>query len=310
MTNKLSVIMPAYNEAPNLVVTVPATLKAIADITPDHELIVVDDGSTDDSPEALRALAAEHPELKVVRHRRNLGKSRALTSGFEASSGSIVVLIDADGQDDPASIEHLIARIDAGADLVTGRRAIRHDRFVKRRTSQLYNWVTAKVTGVSGRDFNSGLKAMRREVLDSLNLYGELHRYIPVLASWAGFTVAEVDVEHHARLHGESKFGVARFWRGLFDLVTVKFLTTYTARPFHLFGGIGLLLGTFGFGLLSWMAVSKILLGHVISDRPALLIGVLFVVVAVQLMSVGLIGELIVYHRERGRSSDVTTHEW
>ena len=310
MSRKLSVIMPAFNEAPNLVVTVPATLKAIAGITCEHELIVVDDGSTDGSRDTLAVLAADHPELIVVRHRRNLGKSRALTSGFEAASGSIVVLMDADGQDDPGSIEDLVAALDAGADLVTGRRAIRHDRFVKRRTSQLYNWVTAKVTGVNGRDFNSGLKAMRREVVDSLNLYGELHRYLPVLAAWSGFVVTEIDVEHHPRLHGESKFGVARFWRGLFDLVTVKFLTTYTARPFHLFGGVGLLLGTVGFALLSWMGVSKIL-GHGISDRPALLIGVLFVVVAVQLMSVGLIGELIVYQRERRRdSTDVSTREW
>jgi glycosyltransferase involved in cell wall biosynthesis len=310
VATQVSVIMPAFNEAPNLVVTVPATLKAIADVSPDHEVIVVDDGSTDDTQGTLRALAADHPRLRVVRHRRNLGKSRALVTGFDASSGCIVVLIDADGQDDPAAIGKLIARLDAGADLVTGRRAVRHDRFVKRRTSQLYNSVTAKVTGVSGRDFNSGLKAMKREVVDSLNLYGELHRYIPVLASWSGFVVAEVDVEHHPRLHGESKFGVARFWRGLFDLVTVKFLTTYTGRPFHLFGGLGLVLGAVGFGLLCWMAVLKII-GDPISNRPALLIGVLFVVVAVQLMSVGLIGELIVYHQERRRrGADVSMREW
>jgi glycosyltransferase involved in cell wall biosynthesis len=306
VTKKLSVIMPAYNEAPNLSITVPETLKALDEITADHELIVVDDGSTDESSHTLQTLRDDHPNLRVVRHRRNLGKSRALTSGFEVSCGSIVILMDADGQDDPAEIGRLVATLDTGADLVTGRRAQRHDRFIKRRTSQVYNWMTARVTRVDGRDFNSGLKAMRREVVDSLNLYGELHRYIPILASWEGFDVTEVDVEHHPRMHGKSKFGVARFWRGMFDLVTVKFLTTYTARPFHLFGGLGFLVGLVGIALLVWMAILKVL-GHGISDRPALLIGILFVVVAVQLMSIGLIGELIVYHREKRQRQAVTT---
>jgi dolichol-phosphate mannosyltransferase len=307
VNNKISVVMPAYNEAPNLDVTVPATLEALDDMGADYELIVVDDGSTDDTRATLQHLRADYSRLRVVRHRRNLGKSQALTSGFAAAGGSVVVLMDADGQDDPTAIEKLVAALDDGADLVTGRRAVRHDRIIKRRTSQVYNWVTAKVTGVDGKDFNSGLKVMRSEVVGSLNLYGELHRYIPVLASWAGFSVTEVDVAHHPRLHGESKFGVARFWRGFFDLVTVKFLTTYTARPFHLFGGIGGLLGLVGFGLLAWMSVLKIT-GHGISNRPALLIGVLFVVVAVQLMSIGLIGELIVYHRER-RKTDAAVIE-
>ena len=158
--------------------------------------------------------------------------------------------MDADGQDDPDELPRLLAALDGGLDLVTGRRAVRNDRFIKRNTSKLYNGVTAKVTGVPGKDFNSGLKAMRRELADSLEMYGELHRYIPVLAVWNGFRVGEVDVEHHERLHGTSKFGRARFWRGFLDLVTVKFLTTYTARPFHLFGGIGFVIGFIGIGLL------------------------------------------------------------
>jgi hypothetical protein len=201
----------------------------------------------------------------------------------------------------PRLLHHLEAE---NLDCVTGRRAVRNDRFIKRTTSKLYNGVTAKVTGVPGKDFNSGLKAMTRELADTLEMYGELHRYIPVLAVWNGFRVGELDVEHHERRHGTSKFGRARFWRGFLDLVTVKFLTTYTARPFHLFGGIGFVIGLVGSLLLAWMGVSKIL-GHDIGTRPALQLGVLLVVVAVQMLSLGLLGELMVNLRRR-RNLDAT----
>jgi dolichol-phosphate mannosyltransferase len=175
---------------------------------------------------------------------------------------------------------------------------VRNDRFVKRTTSKLYNGATAKVTGVPGRDFNSGLKVMRTELAQTVELYGELHRYIPVLAVWNGFRVGELDVEHHERRHGRSKFGRARFWRGFLDLVTVKFLTTYTARPFHLFGGLGFIIGLIGAGLLAWMAIERAL-GETIGTRPALQAGVLLVVVAVQMVSLGLISELMVNLRRR-----------
>ena len=180
---------------------------------------------------------------------------------------------------------------------------MRNDRLVKRHTSRLYNRVTAKVTGIEGEDFNCGLKAMKREVMNPLVLYGELHRYIPVLAQWNGFKVGEIDVEHAARLHGSSKFGRARFWRGFLDLLTVKFITTYTGRPFHLFGGLGIAFGAIGVLLLLWMFVEK-LMGHGIGERPALIIGVLFTVVAVQLMTLGLLAELIVHFR-RDREPDL-----
>ncbi len=197
--------------------------------------------------------------------------------------------------------------VDGGVDLVTGRRAVRRDRVVKRSTSRLYNAVTAAVTGVPGRDFNSGLKAMTRAVANSLELYGELHRYVPVLATWAGFKVAEVDVAHHQRAHGTTKFGRARFWRGFLDLLTVKFLTTYTLRPSHLFGGMGLLIGALGSALLGWMTVVK-LGGERVGDRPALLAGILLVVVGGQLLSLGLLAELVVHHL-RPRDSEVLVEE-
>jgi glycosyltransferase involved in cell wall biosynthesis len=296
MPPDLTILIPAYNEADNLRVVLPDIAGVVRGLGKTFELLVVDDGSDDGTDEVLDSLAGELPELVPLHLRRNGGKSLALQHGFGRAHGDVVVLMDADGQDDPKEIPRLLEALDTGLDQVTGRRALRNDRYVKRTTSLVYNWTTAKVTGVPGRDFNSGLKAMRRDVVGSLELYGELHRYIPVLANWNGYRVGEVDVEHHARLHGTTKFGRSRFWRGFLDLITVKFLTTYNARPFHLFGGLGALLGVAGAMLLTWMAVLKVS-GESIGNRPALLIGVLFVVVSVQLMSFGLLAELLVHYR-------------
>lgn len=299
MPPHLTVLLPAYDEAENLAELVPEITGVLEAAGVDHEVVVVDDGSTDGTRGVMAGLRG--PTVRSIRLRRNSGKSAALAIGIEQARGEVIVLMDADGQDDPAEIPRLVAHLDTeGLDLVTGRRSVRNDRFVKRTTSRLYNGATARVTGVPGRDFNSGLKALRREVAESVELYGELHRYIPVLAVWNGFRVAEVDVAHHERRHGSSKFGRARFWRGFLDLVTVKFLTTYTARPFHLFGGVGVLMGLAGAALLAWMGVER-LAGRTIGTRPALLAGVLLVVVAVQMVSLGLLGELMVNLRRRRR---------
>ncbi|HEV7759519.1 MAG TPA: glycosyltransferase family 2 protein [Acidimicrobiales bacterium] len=311
----MSVVLPAYNERPNLAELVPETVNVLQEAGVTYEVIVVDDGSTDGTDELMHGLRGA--EVVYLRMRRNAGKSAALSAGLARAKGEYVVLMDADGQDDPHEIPVLLAAIDgddgdaerssghAGkVDLVTGRRAVRNDRFVKRTTSKLYNRATSVVTGVPGSDFNSGLKVMRRELATGLELYGELHRYIPVLAQWRGFKVAEVDVEHHTRRHGESKFGKARFWRGFLDLITVKFLTTYTGRPFHLFGGLGVVMGAIGSGLLSWMLVLRVM-GQQVGDRPALLTGILLVVVAVQMISLGLLAELSVHLRRR-RNLDAT----
>jgi glycosyltransferase involved in cell wall biosynthesis len=294
----VSILLPAYNEAENLLEVIPHLRTVLDGVGRPYEILVVDDGSADGTRGAMDALRDDR--VRYIRLRRNAGKSAALSLGLAHVRGTQhVVLMDADGQDDPEEIPQLLAHLeDQHLDLVTGRRAVRHDRFVKRTTSKLYNGATARVTGVEGRDFNSGFKVMRREVADSLEMYGELHRYIPVLAVWNGFRVGEADVQHHERLHGRSKFGRARFWRGFLDLITVKFLTTYTARPFHLFGGIGAWLGAAGGALLVWMAISK-LMGNPIGNRPALTIGVLLVMVAVQMISLGLLGELMVNLRRR-----------
>ena len=297
MSVQVSVVMPAYNEAENLPEVVPEVLDSLRSLACAHEVVVVDDGSTDGTHEVMTTLAATHPEVRYVRLRRNQGKSAALAAGFDVATGDTVVLMDADGQDDPAGIGSLLDALDAGLDQVTGSRtAGRNDRFVKRHTSRIYNRTTAWISGVDGKDFNSGFKAMRREVVDSLVLRGELHRYIPVLAHWAGFRVGEVETTHRPRLHGTTKFGINRFWRGMFDLLTVKFLTTYTARPFHLFGGSGIVLGLVGSVLLAWMGIEK-LAGNSVGTRPALLTGVLLTLAGLQLLSVGLVAELVLHYR-------------
>lgn len=314
---QISVVIPAFDEAeslPGLLQQLVPTLDGLADT---HEVIVVDDGSRDGTAAAVEGLHL--PGVRVERLRVNRGKSAALRTGLGLAKGDVIVLMDADGQDDPAELPRMLAALDVGAgaspldpsdaqptpshdagfDLVTGRRATRNDRAAKRLPSRLYNWATARVTGVPGRDFNSGFKAMRADVARDLDLYGELHRYIPVLAAWQGYRTGEIDVTHRPRAEGSSKFGAERFWRGLLDLVTVKFLTTYTARPFHLFGGIAALSGAMGGLLLAWMLVLRIT-GERVGDRPALLAGVLLVVVAVQLASLGLIAELLVHLRRTG----------
>ena len=294
---QISVVIPAYDEAeslPNLLSRLVSVLESVADTS---EVIVVDDGSRDGTAAAVEALHL--PGVRVERLRVNRGKSNALRVGLGLVKGDVVALMDADGQDEPAELPRMLAQLDAGFDLVTGRRAQRNDRRTKTVPSRLYNWTTARVTGVEGRDFNSGFKVMRGDVVRDLDLYGELHRYIPVLAAWQGYRTTEIDVTHHPRAEGRSKFGPERFWRGLLDLVTVKFLTTYNARPFHLFGGIAALTGLVGTALLAWMLVLRIA-GDRVGDRPALLAGVLLVVVAVQLASLGLIAELLVHLRRTG----------
>lgn len=301
MGTRLSVVLPAYNEASNLEPVIGELLEVLDAAAPRSEVLVVDDGSEDDTNEVLARLERADPRVRGVRLRRNCGKSTALAVGLASAEGDIIITMDADGQFDPRSIPDLIGAIGSGADLVTGRRTRRLEPRVKTVTSALYNRATSSLTGVRASDFNSGFKAMRREVAESIRLYGELHRYIPVLAHWAGFRVAEVPIVDRARLSGRTKFGRSRFWRGALDLITVKFLTTFTTRPLHLFGGVGLVLGILGSGLLGWMAYEK-LIGNPVGQRPALIAGVLLTIVAVQFLCVGLLAELVV---ASGRPRDV-----
>lgn len=298
----ISVVIPAYNEADNLAALLPKVMENLESTGRPWSVLVVDDGSTDDTAGVVSALAAAHPGISVLQHRRNLGKAAALNHGFGQvldTGAEVVVMMDADGQDDPAELGGLLAALD-DADLVTGARLLRRDRFVKRTTSKLYNWTTGKLSGAPGRDFNSGFKVMKADVArDTVPLmYGEMHRYLTVIAHQAGHRVTEVPVTHHPRMSGVSKYGPARFWRGFSDLLTVRFLMSYENRPSHLFGGVGALTFLAGVLVLGYLTVVK-LTGEPIGQRPLLLAGVLLTLVGLQFALFGLLAELIVNARNR-----------
>lgn len=304
------IVIPAYNEAENLGQVIPEIIQYISKVDSKFRIIIIDDGSTDDTAKTITALAKKHPQIVGESMPRNLGKAAALKRGFalaEDLGGQIVIMMDADGQDDPAELETLISKLDEGFDLVTGARYTRNDRFIKRTTSRLYNRTTSMISGVKGKDFNSGFKVMRLTVAQAVGsmMYGEMHRYLTVIASWFGYRITEVHVTHRKRLLGKSKYGIARFWRGFIDLVTIRFLLAYESRPSHLIGAFGVLSLLGGIGILGYVSVLRVFFDETIGNRPILTIGVLLAVVGIQLLVFGLLAELQVFMRHR--SSDVKT---
>lgn len=291
----VSVVVPLYNEASTVGVLYHQVAEALPDIR--WEIVYVDDGSTDESYAELAQLHAAHSNVRVVRLRRNFGKAAALSAGFGEARGDIVVTIDADLQDDPAEIPNLLAKLEEGYDLVSGWKCTRRDPLARRVLSRIYNGVTAVVTGVHLHDMNCGLKAYRAEVLNNVRLYGDMHRFIPVLAHHLGFKTTEIAVNHRERAVGRSRYGLERYARGFFDLLTVAYLGRYRHRPLHFFGGIGMLLGAAGSVILLYLTAIKIG-GASIGGRPLLMLGIVLVVVGVQFFSLGLVGELLTSHHE------------
>ena len=293
----ISVVVPAHDEERSVALLYDELRSAIEPLHEPWEVIFVDDGSTDGTFSALTRLHNSEQNVRVVRLRRNFGKATALVAGFDQARGETVVTIDGDLQDDPAEIPRLLAKLDEGFDLVTGWKTHRRDPISRRVLSRLFNRVTSAFSGVRLHDMNCGLKAYRKEVVHGLRLYGELHRFIPVLAHYRGFRIAELPVNHRPREHGRSRYGVERYLRGFLDLLTVSFIGRYGHRPLHLFGGLGLLLGAIGSAILIYLTVVKAL-GHAIGQRPLLLLGVLLVVIGMQFFSLGLISEMITSHHE------------
>jgi dolichol-phosphate mannosyltransferase len=293
----ISVVVPVHNEERSIGLLHEELQAALDPLGEEWEAVYVDDGSTDESFSALTRLHAREDNVRVVRLRRNFGKAAALAAGFAQAAGERVVTIDGDLQDDPSEIPQLLAKLEEGFDVVSGWKTRRRDPLSRRLPSKLFNWVAGWMSGLRLHDMNCGLKAYRAEVVHNLVLYGELHRFIPVLAHEQGYRVAELPVNHRPREHGRSRYGMERYLRGFLDLLTVSFMGRYRHRPLHLFGGLGLLLGGSGVVLLVYLTIVK-LTGHAIGQRPLLTLGVLLVVVGMQFFTLGLISEMITSHHE------------
>jgi glycosyltransferase involved in cell wall biosynthesis len=298
----ISVVVPVHNEAPTVRTLYGELCAALDRVGQPWEAIFVDDGSTDGSYAELARLHEGVENVRVVRLRRNFGKAAALTAGFLKASGHTIVTLDADLQDDPAEIPRLLARLDDGFDVVSGWKVDRCDPLSRRLLSKVFNRTVRLLSGVRIHDVNCGLKAYRAQVTRDVRIYGERHRFLPVLAHSRGYSVGELPVNHRPRAHGRSRYGLERYLRAFLDLLAVSFIERYRQRPLHLFGNLGLLLSTVGAGLLAYLTALKIG-GAGIGERPLLLLGVLFVVVGIQLLSLGLIGEMLTSQHETRTTS-------
>lgn len=293
MAPHLSIVIPLLDEEESIGELYAQILAATDPLKKPIEMIFVDDGSTDGSFSALQELHKKDPRVKVIRFRRNFGKSAALSVGFHEAKGDFIVTMDADLQDDPAEIPSLLDMLAQGYDLVSGWKQKRHDPLSKTIPSRLANSVTAMMTGIPIHDMNCGLKAYRKEVVKGIIVYGELHRYIPALAHWAGFRVGEKVVNHHPRKYGHTKFGIGRFARGFLDLLTVLFTTRYIRRPLHLFGVWGIISAIIGVTIDGYLSIEWFLGRTSLSNRPLFMLGFLFIIIGVQFVSFGLLGEMI-----------------
>ena len=303
---QVSIVIPVYNEEANVAELVERVGAALQRSGKTFELICIDDGSRDGTAAALESLAATRPWLKPLYLIRNYGQSAALQAGFDAAQGELIATLDGDLQNDPDDIPELLNLLDTRPDIdvISGWRKERQDRTVSRKLpSMAANALISKVTGVQLHDYGCALKVYRADIIRGLRLYGELHRFIPALAAEVGAKIVEVPVRHHARTRGVSKYGIDRTFRVLLDLLWIKFLMRFLHRPLQAFGGVGLAFGAVGFLVLAWLTAEKIAFGHDIGGRPLLLFGVLLMLIGVQLVATGVIGELLtrIYHEPQGR---------
>lgn len=296
----VSIVVPLYNEEENIISLYTALRSAMDKSGGDYEIIFVDDGSTDNTLQMLKQLAQGNEKVKPLSFRRNFGQTAAFAAGFDHAKGDVIVTIDGDMQNDPADIPRLVSLI-GEYDVVSGWRRKRKDPFFTRRLpSMIANYLISRVTGVKLHDYGCSLKAYKADVVKNINLYGEMHRFIPAVASWYGVKVAEIETTHHPRHKGESKYGISRTLRVILDLITVKFLQSFSTKPLQAFGPIGLLSSLAGFIICFYLTIIK-LSGESIGGRPLLLLGVLLIIVGIQLIGMGLLGEMLVrvYHESQ-----------
>lgn len=303
MEESVSIVIPVFEEEESL----PHLYKSIKDVMDrlknPYEIVFVDDGSRDGTFRILEQMQLKDKRVVVVSFRRNFGQTAAMAAGFEYATGDIIITMDADLQNDPTDIPKLIEKI-KDHDVVSGWRKNRQDKFLSRRLpSMIANGLISRVTGVRLHDYGCTLKAYRKEVIKNVKLYGEMHRFIPAIASWVGASITEVETTHHARKFGKSKYGISRTIRVVLDLITVKFLQSFSTRPIHAFGPVGLLLGFAGVFISLYLSFDKLVMGHNIGGRPMLILGVLFMILGVQLVVMGLLGEMLarIYHESQGK---------
>jgi len=303
-TPDISIVIPVYNEKSTIPHLYKAIVKALDTVDYSWEVLLVNDGSTDSSAEAIDEVARRDARFIAIHLRRNFGQTAAMVAGFDHARGDIIVAMDADLQNDPADIPKLLAKLEEGYDVVSGWRKERKDPWLTRvLPSFIANWLISRCTGVRLHDYGCSLKAYRREILEEVHLYGEMHRFIPALAYWVGGNIAEVEVTHHARRWGESKYGLSRTVRVFLDLMTVKFLLSYSTRPIHIFGQWGLASGLAGTVLGLYLAVQKFAYGVDMGHRPAVLLAVLLILIGGQFITMGLLAELQMrtYYEAQGK---------
>ncbi|TAN39799.1 MAG: glycosyltransferase [Nitrospirae bacterium] len=299
----ISVVVPLYNEEENIDDLYARLTASLSALPHDYELILVDDGSIDATPALLEKVRLTDPRVKVINFRRNFGQTAAFAAGFDHAVGEVIITMDGDLQNDPDDIPKLLEMI-RDNDIVSGWRKQRKDPFISRKLpSKIANWIISRVTGVPLHDYGCSLKAYRKNVVKNLRLYGEMHRFIPAVAKWYGVRVAEVETRHYPRLKGVSKYGISRTIRVILDLITVKFLLSFSTKPLQFFGPVGLLSSLSGFFISLYLTADKIIGGRDIGGRPLLLLGVLLIIVGVQFIGMGLLGEMMVrvYHESQNK---------
>lgn len=304
-TMKLSIIIPAYNERESIPELYQAIIHVMQEIDSEFEVIFIDDGSVDGSFDIIKSLNQNDPCVKGLRLRRNFGKSASLNKGFRLATGDLLITMDADLQDDPREIPNFISKLNEGFDLVSGWKKLRKDPLLRKNLpSKVFNWIVCLGSGLKLHDFNCGFKAYRRNAIDKMTLYGEMHRFIPALLYAKGYKVTEIPVQHHARRYGKSKFGISRFAHGLFDFITVMFLTKYLKKPMHLFGTMGSMVSLLGFLICLYLTVLWFS-GEVIGHRPLLSLGVLLIIVGMQMITTGFVAEMMNYNNRNRDQEDI-----
>lgn len=293
MDKTLSIVIPVYNEKENIKDLYNEISSTLSDMNIKNEIIFVDDGSNDGSLELLTNLFEKHKNVKLISFRKNFGKASALMAGFKETSGDIIITMDGDLQDDPKEIPKFLDELENGYDLVSGWKIKRNDPITKTIPSRIFNVVTSLFTSIKLHDFNCGFKAYRREVIEDLNIYGELHRFIPVLAAQRGFRVGEIKINHRPRMHGRSKYGVERYIKGLIDFTTVLFITNFMQRPSHFFGTTGIIFTLGGLGINAYVTFLRISTGNIQNRFPLLMLGILLMTLGFQFIFTGLLAEMI-----------------